>query len=230
MTALIVIASILLVLLAVLLLPVRVELSFQNEFELTLRYGFLSIPLVTGEAGQKPKQEKKPKKPKKEKTKKKEPDPNAPSGLDKFRDLLKRKGVGGFLSALVEAVELLAKCSKRLLSKLRLKRFDLYLCVAGGVDAAAGATLYGQMSAAVYTACGVLFTLLPCPKPGVTVDLDYQAQESAVDFHCTLSMQPLYAVREVFAIVFGGIPILWRFVRGNRRAGDQKTNRKGEQV
>ena len=212
MIFLIVLGAILLVILLLLLIPVRVDIAFNTEFHLTLRYAFIKLPLVPGKPKPEGEKEKTKKVKKKKKSEEKEGDDSEKekksSAVQQVKSIFKKNGVGGFLSALGEAIALLAKCSKRLLSKFRLKRFDLYFCVGGGNDAAEGAIMYGRMSAAIYNACEVLLKLMPCRKPAVTVDLDYRAPESRVDFSAQISLQPLFAVREAFALLGGGIPSL----------------------
>ena len=56
-------------------------------------------------------------------------------------------------------------------------------------------------------------------SPAVTVDLDYQAPESLVDFDAQISLQPLFAVREAFALLGGGVPIAYRLIRGKKKTG-----------
>lgn len=153
--------GLLLTLFLLLLIPLRVEASFREELFLDLRYLFLRFPLLPG----KPEAEEEQPEPK-EKPKDK------PGMLDKAKTAMKREGLAGFLGALGELIKLLLSFSAGILKRLRLKRFQLYLCVPGAGDAAAGAVLYGQASAGVYAACGGLFSLLPCKDKGVTVDLD----------------------------------------------------------
>ena len=101
-------------------------------------------------------------------------------GWNKLRAILRREGLEGFLQSLLDFTQAVKDSSQRLLRHVKLKRFDLYLCVAGEEDAAQGAVLYGKVSAGVYAACGALFGLLPCRKKGVTVDLDYGAREHRI--------------------------------------------------
>lgn len=179
------------------LIPVRAQLRFQGEFALTVKYLFLSFPLLPGEPkeeAEEPEEEEKPEEPDKSGT------------VDKVKAALKREGLGGFLQALGELIKLLGQASAGILRRLKLKRFDLYLCVAGAQDPAAGALLYGKISAGVYSACGVLFGLLPRGKRGVTVDLDYGLGENRVDFEAELSIRPFFVLAEGLRLVLKG----WR--------------------
>lgn len=179
-----VIGGLLLLIFLLTLIPLRAELRFRGEFELTAKYLFFRIPLLPGkpEEGKEEPEEEKPK------------EPGKPGMMDRVRAALKREGLGGFLQALGELIGLLGEASKGILKRLKLRHFDLYLCVAGAEDAAAGAQLYGKICAGVYPACGALFGLLPCKRKGVTVDLDYGLAESRTDFSAELSILPIFAV------------------------------------
>lgn len=181
-----IIGGLLLLVLLLTLIPVRAELRFKGKFELAVKYLFFRVPLLPGE----PKEEPEEPEEKEEKSKDK------PGFIGKIKAALKREGLGGFLQALGELIKLLGQASAGILKRLKLRRFDLYLCVAGAGDAAAGAELYGKISAGVYPACGALFTLLPCERKGVTVDLDYELWENLVDFSAEISILPFFVVME----------------------------------
>lgn len=197
MTALFVILGVLLFLLLLTAIPVRVEATFREEFFLTVRWLFLSFPLAP--AREKP--EKEGKKAKKEKAGEKGK-ASGPGGADKLKAVLKETGFGGFLRALFGIVKAVASSSKKLISHVKLKRFDLYLCLAGGEDAAEAAVRYGQLSGAVYSACGLFFSLVRCKDKRVTVDLDYTSRENRVDFSAKASLRPMYALKEGLVLLF----------------------------
>ncbi len=186
-----IIGGLLLLILLLTLIPLRAQLRFKGEFELTVKYLFIRVPLLE------PKEE--PEEPEEKEEKPKEP--GRPGAIGRIKAALKREGLGGFLQALGELIKLLEQASKGILKRLKLRSFDLYLCVAGAGDAAAGAELYGKVSAGVYPACGVLFTLLPCKRKGVTVDLDYGLWENRVDFSAELSILPFFVVMEGLRLV-----------------------------
>lgn len=193
-----ILGGILLLLLILLLCPLRFILGFSEEFSLTVGYLFFHIPVLPGKP--KPEKEEKPKE-KKEKPAKK--------GGGKLKEILSRKGFFGFLDSLFELVGMALHSVGKILSHLKLKRFDLYLCVAGEPDAAEGAKLYGELCLGVYGVCGELFALVK-PKGTknrrVTVDLDYGRQENLVDFTGELSIAPLFVIGHGLALVFKAIP------------------------
>ena len=75
-------------------------------------------------------------------------------------------------------------------------------------DAALAAIQYGQVSGAVYAACGVILSLLPCKKAGVTVDLDYGSRETTALFSARASILPLFLLGEAWHLFWNGLPLL----------------------
>ncbi len=198
MLALYILGGILLFLFLLTLLPVHIDVAFREEFELTLRYAFLRFPLLPGEEAP---EESEPPQPEPEKK-------PGPGPADRLKKALKREGFWGLVQAVGEFIKEAMMASGRMLSHLKLKRFDLYLCLGGAYDAAQAAILYGQLSAGVYGACGMLFSLMPCKKKGVTVDLDYSAAENTADFSASLSMRPLFALKAGLKILWNALPLL----------------------
>lgn len=200
MLALYIIGGILLFLFVLTLIPVRVEVAFREEFELVVRYAFLRFPVLPGKP--------QPEEPPPPAPEPESPQKPGPTPLDRIKRALKREGFWGFLQSLADFIQAALQASGRMLSHLHLRRFDLYLCLAGAYDAADAAVRYGQLSAGVYGACGVLFSVMPCKKKGVTVDLDYSAAENAVDFTAALSLRPLFALHAALRILWHALPIL----------------------
>lgn len=196
--ALKIIGGILLVLLFLLLCPVRAQIAFREEFALTIRYLFWKVPVLPGE--EKPEEESAPEsaeKPKEEKG----------DRLNlQVKAILKRKGFFGFLESFFELVGVLLRGVWKILSHLKLRRFDLYLRVGGREDASAAAVLYGQLAAGVYGACGALFAKMKPKEKGVTVDLDYGEAENLVDFSGELSIRPVFVVGHGLAMLLRALP------------------------
>ena len=205
------ILGLLLLLLLLTLMPVGAELRFDGEFHLRIKYLFLNIPLLPGEPQEEPEEPPKEEEPE-------EPEKSGKPGLGgRIKAALKREGLGGFLEAIGELISLLGQATAGILRGFELRRFDLYLCVAGAGDAAAGAELFGKISAGVYSACGVLFTLLPCGNKGVTVDLSYDLWESRVDFSAELSIRPFFVLAEGLKLVIKSIRPLRRILKSERK-------------
>ena len=207
MLALYIVLGILLLPVVLACFPVSFRLGFQQEFSLELRYLFWRIPLLPGQES--PEEEGPPEEEKPEE----EPPEKKPSGAaDRMKQALKREGLGGFLQTLGELVQLAGQATAGVLRGLRLREFDLYLCLPGAGDAAAAALLYGKASAGVYALYGVLLGLLPCKKTGVTVDLDYDGAESRICFTAELSIRPIRVLREALWLLLKSLRPLKRLL------------------
>lgn len=199
MIVLYILLGILLFLFLLTLCPVRFDLGFREAFRLEVRYLFFRIPLLPVKPEEAVEE---PEKPPEEKPKKDED--GKPGIPDRIKSALKREGPSGFLQALGDLLKLVGQTSARILRRLKLRRFDLYLCVGGAEDAAAAAIRYGQISAGVYSACGGLFTLIPCKRKGVTVDLDYNTPAFTVDFSACLSIRPIFVLKGLVVLALRG--------------------------
>jgi len=219
MLALIIIVCILLFLFLLTVIPVRVELGFRQEFSLTLRYLFLTFHLLPGKG--------------KEQEEEIPEEQETESTFQKIKKILKRQGFSGFLKSLFELVQMVASSSKRLLSHLRLRYFDLYVCLGGAGGAGDAALRYGWASGAVYSACGLLFSLMSCRKKSVSVDLDYQSPEDRVEFSSKVSILPLYVLKEGISLLIKGLPVVRKLMGTGARSKNEKerisqTRKQGE--
>lgn len=196
MIVLYILFGIFLFLLLLTLLPVRVAVTFQEEFSIELRYLFFRKTL---QAGKEPEQEEL-----EEAKDKTEAEEKAGRRMD-IKQLLTRRGFSGFFQALGEVLGLVGRCSRRLLRRLRLRQFDLYLCLGGAGDAASAALMYGKVAAGVYSVCGELFALMPCKEKGVTVDLDFDGIRHRVDFSAQVSMRPIFLIKEGLILLIKGL-------------------------
>ena len=123
MIPLLVTGAVLLLLVALLLAPVRLEVRFQEKFSATVKYLFFSFPL-TGEKAEEP--------PPQETPMEKVEEPSAENGFgQKLKALLHQEGLRGFLGSLQELAHDVKSASQNLLKHVKLKRFDLYVCLGG---------------------------------------------------------------------------------------------------
>lgn len=231
MVALYIVLGVLLFLLVLTLLPVRVDVRFQEEFYLKLSYLFLHFDLLPGEDEPEETGEEEEKKPEKEK---------GEGTMPKLKRILKRKGFSGFLESLFELLSMAAKAGKNIFLKFKLKRFDLYLCLGGKDDPAEAAQLYGKLCGPVYAVCSELFALTGAPrrrkpKKAVTVDLNYGSSENLVDFSARLSFLPFTILKEGLVLLVRGLPVALELLRASKAPKPvpkqaQTSNEKGESL
>lgn len=191
------------------LLPVRAVIHFHESFVLELRYLFLRIPIIPGD--EQPLEE--------EEEEESGEDESSPA--KRVKSTLSKKGLSGFLQGFTELLRLLQKAAGGILKRLRLRRFDLYLCLAGKNDPAGSAVRYGQVAGGIYAACGGLFCLLPCRRKGVSVDLNYTAEKAVINFTAELSIVPLFAIKEAVVFLIRGLFYLKKW-SGKSQGPDQE--------
>lgn len=188
MTGLIVMGVIFLVSAFLSCCPVSVEAEFEEEFSARVRYLFVSYRIYP-----------RPEKPEKKKRKKAPPPEKKPS---KLRELLRKRGVSGFLELALEFSRIALGGAKKLLSHTVVDRLLLDLSV-GGDDAAAVALNYGRACGAVSTALGALLSAAKCRKPHVEVAPDFLGGKSAVHFRVRLKIRLCFLVFSALSALFG---------------------------
>ena len=210
--------GVIVLLLVLLLVPVRLEISFQKTFTGTVRYLFFRFPF-----GGVPKEAEEPSPPEETKV-----SPEKGPGLGKkLRAMLRREGLGGFLRTLQELAQAVEGAVQGLLKRVRLDTFDLYICLGGKEDAAAAAVLYGQVCAAVYSACGAIFHWRPGKARRVSVDLQYQTEEHQVDFSGKASIRLLFLLQEGIILLWEALPF-FRKLQANQTERISQTRKQGE--
>ena len=222
MIPLLILAAVLLGVMSLLLAPVRLQVDFQKEFSAQVRYLFLRFPLVSaGKEGEAPSMQGPPAE--------EEPPPSG-SGLGrKLRAMLRRQGLRGFLRSLQELALAAEHTAKSLLRKIRLKRFDLYICLGGEEDAAAAAILYGQVCGAAYSACGILWELFPCRRRSVSVDLDYRSRDHRVEFFAEATIPLLFLLREGLILLYKALPFFKKLqISENQAERISQTRKQGD--
>ena len=197
LTALIIIGSIILVLFLLLLFPVKAYLKFDDEFKIKFKYLFLSYKLDDKKIEEDEEEIK-------EKTESKG-----------FKDFIKRvikkeNGVSGFLNLLIDLIKKAVNSSKKIISHISIKKFDLYVCV-GANDPAESAIRYGQVSAGIYSATAALFSIFKCRKKAVSVDMNYDSTENTVLFEAIISIPLLFLLTQGIIIVKDLLPYIKKF-------------------
>lgn len=200
MIAIIIISSILLLLLFLLFTPVKVEAIYHESFKIKAKYLFVTLfnaPTPEAEAGEK--EEEPPVEEEAEKA--------GAVEAGRIKTLLKKQGLAGFLSFISELAGIVKDSAITIIKHVKIKKFDLYLCI-GGEDAAEAAVLYGRACAVVYSAYGMIFSYLKCRKKKALVNLNYKQPQSTVEFTCKIQVRLLFLVTEGVRLLVRGYPYL----------------------
>ena len=199
MTWLYILLGILLLIFLILLIPVGVKASFQNELKAYLTIGFISIQLYPP----KPKKEKKKKKKPEEKKEKKEEKPK-----EKKPNLMKEKGIMWVVDLIKDAASLAAGALKSFFRHLQIKRLNISISY-HGEDADDTAVKYGYFCLAVYPAVSVLVKAAKCRKYGVDISPNFnegEASRYAVDIRAHIRILWLAAL--VFRYGFRALKLI----------------------
>lgn len=187
MTVWIIVGSVILLMAVLLFLPVSVIVDYQKSAFVQIRYLFFRYTVA-------PRPEKKKKAPSSEQ--------KAQAGKQakeksKFRQLLEREGLGGFLDLLRETCKIAGGTVKRLLPHLTVGQFSVSVRV-GGEDAGWAALNYGGVCAAVYPAVSFLVGAVRCRKVEVEVVPDLNGGESSAECHLRARIKLFFAILLLF--------------------------------
>ena len=186
--------AILFLILLLLASPVSLSVRLEQEWQVVLRYLFLSFRLW-------PQKEKEEKAETETEEKEKEKDEKKAGKKALLLDTLKRRSIPGLLNLLSEAASLAVSVLKRFLSHVHVSKFDLCLTVAGA-DAANVALQYGNACTVVYPAVHALMAACRCSGYGVSVVPDFQKQETEVRFLFRARISLFFIIKEALSALF----------------------------
>ncbi|QAT49409.1 DUF2953 domain-containing protein [Caproiciproducens sp. NJN-50] len=204
-----IIAGFLVLLLALLLFcSVSIEAAFAEEF--SARAGFLFFHYRIW-----PRPEKKQAPARKE-------EPAAKKKPSKIKELLRKRGVSGFLELLRAFSRAAYGSAKKLLSHTVIRLLHLNLTV-GGEDAAQTAVDYGKACGLVSTALTALLSAAKYRERHVNVRVtpDFQNGSGSVQFHVLLKIKLFFLLSAVLSALIDMIKIYLKFRKESGRP-DQK--------
>ncbi len=229
MTALIVIASI--ILFFVLLLSVKLSATVHLEDGFSLDVSWLFIKLHILPKQEKKKKKKKKKKPKKEKKKKEEPKPEekpkdetVPEPKKKKKDNIitrfyHNRGVPGFIELLKNLVNDLKGMFGRIIRAFIID--DLFISIiVSEIEASDTAEKYGKLCAEIYPLLGYLTTAMRIRNPRCEIIPDFGSdiKKTTLRLHAKISVVPR---RLIGAVLIVGVQLLFnvllKLLSGSRK-------------
>ena len=186
--------AILFLILLLLASPVSLSVRLEQEWQVVLRYLFLSFRLW-------PQKEKEEKAETETEEKEKEKDEKKAGKKALLLDTLKRRSIPGLLNLLSEAASLAVSVLKRFLSHVHVSEFDACLTVAGE-DAANVALQYGNACAVVYPAVHALMAACRFSRYGVSVVPDFHKKETEVRFLFRARISLFFIIQEALSALF----------------------------
>jgi hypothetical protein len=218
----IVLLIILCVLAFFLLQPIRVKFSFEEELAFKVYYSIIPVFSYPGVESEEVEKEEEPK----DEENKEEEKEDKESPVSKIKRILKQTGLKGFLNIIYELLKIVLSGGYKLIRKIKLTEADIYICTTdeNAADAAVG---YGKLCTAVYPAVSVLYNFFRCKKGKVTVDVDYDREDSIVKAEGTLRVNLFFAIAIILSIVFKALPKIIKLLKQIKKGKNDE--RKSEQ-
>ncbi len=184
MIALIIIGVIFVILLTLLLLPITVDLTFENHLMLKIKY--LGITLFDNKKRTEPKKSKRPKS--KTDVKDKSPDKKKESFVKKT---YAQKGLLGTITYFSDILVIVLKKLLPVIKRFKFRRFKTDIIVATS-DAANTAIGYGKVCAAVYPVISLLHTATNLKSDNINISADFEKTKSEFKISFLLKTQVIY--------------------------------------
>lgn len=186
--------GILLVIFLLLLTPVKLKASYNEDFRCVLKIGFVKFSLYPP----KPKKKKKPKK----------ADEEQKSEETKKESLIKEKGISWLFDLIKKIADLAVGALKDFFRHIIVKKLLLSISIAGS-DAADTAVKYGYCCSAVYPAFGIIVGAVKCKKYGVDISPNFEEKaKSAVNMEFEARIKILWLLALVIKHGIKGLKLL----------------------
>ena len=186
--------GILLVIFLLLLTPVKLKASYNENFRCILKIGFVKFSLYPP----KPKKKKKPKK----------ADEEQKSEETKKERLIKEKGISWLFDLIKKIADLAVGALKDFFRHIIVKKLLLSISIAGS-DAADTAVKYGYCCSAVYPAFGIIVGAVKCKKYGVDISPNFEEKaKSAVNMELEARIKILWLLALVIKHGIKGLKLL----------------------
>lgn len=188
--------GILLVIFLLLLTPVKLKATYNEDFRCTLKIGFVKITLY-------------PQKPKKKKKKKPEKtDKEQKSDEKKKESLIKEKGISWLFDLIKKIADLAVGALKDFFRHIIVKKLALSISIAGN-DAADTAVKYGYCCSAVYPAFGIIVGAVRCKKYGVDISPNFEEKaKSSVNMELEAKIKILWLLALAIKHGYKGLKLL----------------------
>lgn len=187
--------GILLVIFLLLLMPVKLKASYNEDFRCSLKIGFVKIQLY-------------PQKPKKKKKKKKQKKADEElKGEKKKENLIKEKGISWLFDFIKKIADLAVGALKDFFRHIIVKKLMLSVSIAGD-DAADTAVKYGYCCSAVYPAFGIIVGAVKCKSYGVDISPNFEEKaKSAVNMELEAKIKILWLLALVLKHGYKGLKL-----------------------
>lgn len=232
MTALYIILGIVLFFIAILSVPVVLDMEYTDTFKLTVSWLFIKIKILPKDENKK-KKNKKQKKPKEEKKQNtiasdEKPDEIAPKKDNPIKIFYEDQGVSGIINLINNCASYLGKFTKGFLKSIYIRKLNLRIWVTEG-DAAQTAIKYGKFCQMIYPPLGFICTSCHVKNYDVNIWADYCGSKTKGEFETKIALIPRSVINAGIAFVFRIVVRLVKALLVYLKAKKKNNNLKGGQ-
>lgn len=231
MTALYIILGIVLFFVAVLSIPVVLDMEYGDVFKLRVSWLFVKFNILPkDESKKKPKKEKKPKaeKPQAEKAPTETSVTDAPKKDNPIKIFYEDQGVLGIVELINNVASYLGKFSKGFLKSIYIKKLRIRIWVTEG-DAAQTAIKYGKFCQMIYPPLGFICSSCHVKDYDVNIWAEYCGDKTKGEFETKVALIPRSVINAGIAFVFRLVVRLVKALLVYFKAKKKNNNLKGGQ-
>lgn len=231
MTALYIILGVVLFFIAVLSIPVVLDMEYGDVFKLRVSWLFVKFNILPkDESEKKPKKEKKPKaeKPQAEKAPAETSVTDAPKKDNPIKIFYEDQGVLGIVELINNVASYLGKFSKGFLKSIYIKKLRIRIWVTEG-DAAQTAIKYGKFCQMIYPPLGFICSSCHVKDYDVNIWAEYCGDKTKGEFETKVSLIPRSVINAGIAFVFRLVVRLVKALLVYFKAKKKNNNLKGGQ-
>ena len=231
MTALYIILGVVLFFIAVLSIPVVLDMEYGDVFKLRVSWLFVKFNILPkDESEKKPKKEKKPKaeKPQAEKAPTETSVTDAPKKDNPIKIFYEDQGVLGIVELINNVASYLGKFSKGFLKCIYIKKLRIRIWVTEG-DAAQTAIKYGKFCQMIYPPLGFICSSCHVKDYDVNIWAEYCGDKTKGEFETKVALIPRSVINAGIAFVFRLVVRLVKALLVYFKAKKKNNNLKGGQ-
>lgn len=231
MTALYIILGVVLFFIAVLSIPVVLDMEYGDVFKLRVSWLFVKFNILPkDESKKKPKKEKKPKaeKPQAEKAPAETSVTDAPKKDNPIKIFYEDQGVLGIVELINNVASYLGKFSKGFLKSIYIKKLRIRIWVTEG-DAAQTAIKYGKFCQMIYPPLGFICSSCHVKDYDVNIWAEYCGDKTKGEFETKVALIPRSVINAGIAFVFRLVVRLVKALLVYFKAKKKNNNLKGGQ-
>ena len=217
MTALIIILGIIALFIAILSIPVILDLEYTDAVRCKISWLFLNFTIYPLPEKKK-KEEKQEKDNKEEKPEKKKDEKPKQKKENILKTFYNNQGLSGVIELLNNCVSALKRFSLRFIRRaVIIKKLNLDIRITEG-DAAATAIKYGKVCSALYPSLGFIYSNMKVKDYKVNVLADYCGEKTSVSLVTKTAFVPRALINAGIALVFSLLKQLLKVVISNNKS------------